>query len=195
MSGKYIRGTHWKLSVADCARLARYYAGQFLKNPAYWNASLWDTLFAYVSFYLLKHDYFWFFDYIPWDERVIDRTLREEYDWETASDTGTTWRIGDGTAAFYNYIYHTVAGFTENDTFRSNQVREGIMTRAEALAHVERDNMPRYESIREYAQLVGIDFGEVIRVVNAMPKRFAVDLVPRGVTASSVREGQSSRAA
>jgi glutamine---fructose-6-phosphate transaminase (isomerizing) len=195
--GKYIRGTHWELSSADRARLAGYYAWQFLRNPAYLNASLWDTLFAYVSFYVLKHDYFWFFDFIPWDERLIDRTLHEEYDWETASDTGTTWRIGDGTAAFYNYIYHTVAGFTENDTFRSNQIREGIMTRAEALAQIGRDNVPRYESIREYAQIVGIDFGEVIRVVNAMPKRYAVDVVPRGVptTAAAAQDAPSSRAA
>ena len=195
MRGKYIRGTHWELSNADRARLAGYYAGQFLRNPAYLNASLWDTMFAYVSFYLLKHDYFWFFDYIPWDERLIDRTLAEEYDWETASDTGTTWRIGDGTAAFYNYIYHTVAGFTENDTFRSNQIREGIMSRDEALAHVERDNVPRYESIREYTQIVGVDFGEVIRVVNAMPKRFAVDRVPRALPTLSAEDAQASRAA
>ena len=27
---------------------------------------------------------------------------------ELAPDTRTTWRIGDGTAAFYNYIYYTV---------------------------------------------------------------------------------------
>lgn len=46
-------------------------------------------------------------------------------------DTNTTWRIGDGTAAFYNYVYYTVAGFTEHDTFRSNQIREGQMTREE----------------------------------------------------------------
>ena len=60
-----------------------------------------------------------------WDEGLIDQTLAREYRWETAADTGTTWRIGDGTAAFYNFIYYTVAGFTENDTFRSNQIREG----------------------------------------------------------------------
>lgn len=195
LRGKYVLGTHWELGPADRARLAGYYARQFLTNPAYLNASLYDTLFAYVSFYLLKHDYFWFFDYIPWDERVIDRTLRDEYDWENASDTGTTWRIGDATAAFYNYIYHTVAGFTENDTFRSNQVREGILTRAEALAQVERDNVPRYESIRAYTEIVGIDFGEVIRAVNAMPKRFDVGLVPRTVASSSAANARSSRAA
>jgi glutamine---fructose-6-phosphate transaminase (isomerizing) len=170
--GRHVKGSIWQMSLWDRARLGAYYARQFLTNPAYLNGSLLDSACAYFSYYLLPHDYFWFFNYIPWDERVIDETLDREYGWETASDTGTTWRIGDGTACFYNYIYYTVAGFTENDTFRSNQVREGILTRAQALARVERDNVPRYESIRDYAETVGIDFGEVLRVVNTMPKRF-----------------------
>ncbi len=63
------------------------------------------------------------FDYWRWDEKVIESTLLNDYDWERATDTNTTWRIGDGTAAIYNYIYYTMAGFTEQDTFRSNQIR------------------------------------------------------------------------
>ena len=43
----------------------------------------------------------------------------------------------DGTAAFYNYIYYTVAGFTENDAFRSNQIRAGVLNRSEAARLVE----------------------------------------------------------
>ena len=34
-----------------------------------------------------------------------------------------------GTAAFYNYIYYTLAGVSEHDTFRSNQIKEGQITR------------------------------------------------------------------
>ena len=46
---------------------------------------------------------------IRWDERGHELHLEDR----------------DGTAGFYNYVYHTVAGFTEHDTFRSNQIREG----------------------------------------------------------------------
>jgi hypothetical protein len=34
---------------------------------------------------------------------------------EVAIDTTTMWRIGDGTAASHNYIYQTIAGFTEDE--------------------------------------------------------------------------------
>ncbi|MCZ8293233.1 MAG: glucosamine 6-phosphate synthetase [Hylemonella sp.] len=143
-----------------------------LASPGYFNSSLWDTLSGeYYRSFTKKTDYYHVFDYWRWDEKQIDDTLAE-YDWEKAPDTRTTWRIGDGTAAFYNYVYYTVAGFTEHDTFRSNQIREGDLTRAEALAMVEEENSPRYPNIKWYLDAVGVDFKEAIKVVNAIPKMY-----------------------
>lgn len=143
-----------------------------VKSPGYFNGSLWDTLSGeYYRSFTQKSDYFHIFDYWRWDEKEIDDTLAE-YDWEKAPDTNTTWRIGDGTAAFYNYVYYTVAGFTEHDTFRSNQIREGDLTREEALALVEDENRPRYPNIKWYLDAVGVDFKEAIRVVNAIPRLY-----------------------
>ena len=67
-----------------------------------------------------------------------------------ASDTKTTWRIGDATAAFYNYIYQTLAGFTEDDDMLSNMIREGYIEREEALKRSKEYAKPRLESIKEY---------------------------------------------
>lgn len=143
-----------------------------LASPGYFNSSLWDTLSGeYYRSFAEKTDYFHIFDYWRWDERQIDDTLAE-YDWERAPDTNTTWRIGDGTAAFYNYIYYTVAGFTEHDTFRSNQIREGDLSREEALALVDDENRTRYPNIKWYLDAVGMDFKEVISVVNNIPRMY-----------------------
>lgn len=145
-----------------------------LDSPGYFNASLWDTLSGeYYRSFTEKKDYYHIFDYWRWDEKLIDDTLINEYDWETAVDTNTTWRIGDGTAAFYNYIYYLVAGFTEHDTFRSNQIREGEMTRDEALKLARDENQPRYENIRWYLDAIGMDFTEVIKVVNTIPRLYS----------------------
>ena len=147
-------------------RLAR-----MLENPKYFNSSFYDTLSGeYYRSIAPKTDYFHIFDYWKWDEIEINDTLINEYDWEVANDTSTTWRIGDGTAAFYNYIYFTVAGFSEHDTFRSNQIREGDISRDSALELVADENQPRYENIKWYLDAVGVDFEEAIRKVNAMPK-------------------------
>ena len=154
----------------------RYHAKRsraMMDSPGYFNRSLWDTLSGeYYRSFTNKKDYFHIFDYWRWDEDQVDATLLSQYGWEKAIDTTTTWRIGDGTAALYNYIYYTVAGFTEHDTFRSNQIREGQISRDEALRRVQDENRPRYENIRWYLDVLGLDFTEVIRVVNKIPKLY-----------------------
>jgi asparagine synthetase B (glutamine-hydrolysing) len=149
------------------------YGSRFARNPAYLNRSMADSLFAFFSYYVIKQNYFSLFDYLPWEEGHINDTLIGVYDWETAPDTDSTWRIGDGTAPFYNYIYYTVAGFTEYDTFRSNQIREGMLDRKTALGLVNAENQPRFKSIREYTQMINIDFDETVRTIDRIPKLYA----------------------
>lgn len=162
----------YQFSVGDKIKIAAYYGRNFIKNPAYLNSSVLDTAGAYFSYYFISHNYNYFFDFIRWDEMTIDKVLLEEYDWELAPDTCSTWRIGDGTTPFYNYIYYMVAGFTENDTFRSNQIREGMITRNEALRLAERDNQPRWESMRWYFEAVGLDMEMALKRISEMPKLY-----------------------
>jgi hypothetical protein len=51
-------------------------------------------------------------------------------------------------------------------------VREGALERSEALRLVEDENRPRYASIRWYTDIVGIDFEQAIRTINAIPKLY-----------------------
>lgn len=144
-----------------------------MQSPGYFNRSIPDTLIGeYYRSFTEKSDYFHIFDYWRWDEQLIEKTLDEEYDWERAPDTQTTWRIGDGTAAFYNYAYYTIAGFTEHDTFRSNQIREGEITRDEALRLVEEENTPRYPNLKWYLDVVGVDFTQAIEAINRAPRLY-----------------------
>ncbi len=162
----YMHGISKQLNY-QCLRLKA-----MLQSPGYFNSSLWDTISGeYYRSFTEKQDYFHIFDYWRWDEHTCNETLKQ-YDWELAPDTSTTWRIGDGTAAFYNYLYYTIAGFTEHDTFRSNQIREGQMTREDALALVEDENRPRYQNIRWYLDSLGMDFKEVISTVNKTPRMY-----------------------
>lgn len=161
-----------KVSMAQKAQLAMYYLKNYLANPGYINGSLMDTFTAFLSYYFVNQDFLYLFDYLDWNEDVVNKTLIDEYDWELAPDTPTTWRIGDGTAPFYNYIYQTVAGFSEYETFRSNQIRQGIITREQAFDLIERENIPRIESIQEYCRLIGVDFDKAMRVIDRIPKLY-----------------------
>ena len=145
-----------------------YYAKEFLKNPSYLNRSLVDSASAFISYYMIPHNYLNIFDYLSWEEEKIDKTIIDFFDWEIDPKSKTTWRIGDGTAAFYNYIYLMACGFNENDTFRSNQIREGQLTREVAYNKLISENEPRWDSMQWYFNTIQVDFNNAIEVVNNM---------------------------
>jgi glucosamine--fructose-6-phosphate aminotransferase (isomerizing) len=162
-------------TLMDKFAIVNHYAVQTMMNPSYINTSVLDSLRAFFIYFFTKWDKIpihVLFRYLPWSESVVNNTLIGQYNWELAPDTPTTWRIGDGTTPFYNYIYHTVAGFTENDCFRSNQVLEGIITRDQALKMAIAENKPRYESLKWYFDTIGVDMEKAIKAVNNIPKLY-----------------------
>ena len=164
----------YTLPLSGKIHLAAYYGKEYLLNPAYLNASLTDTLIAFGCYYLIDRNYKNLYSFIPWIEEEVVSTLIREYDFELSKDTISTWRIGDGTSAFYNYIYYTLAGFTENDTFRSNQIREGLITREEALRRVREENRPRFAEIDWYLNIINLelDIEQVLHIIHAAPKLY-----------------------
>ena len=166
--GGVIHNYYW----LDKLKLLTYYVKEFLLNPAYLNRSLWSSFLGYLITFVVPHDYIYLWHYIPWDENEIIKTLKEEYNWEGDSETGLTWRIDDGSPAFYNYVYCQIQGFTENDSFRSHQIREGIITRDEALKLIYEENMPRYNSLKWYFDSIKIDGNKVLSVIDKIKKRY-----------------------
>lgn len=172
---KFDKKRIYSLSLSNQLKLFAFVGKNVLKSPDYINQSVFDSLGSFAARYIApKKDYYHLFDYYRWDEKEINNLIQHEYKWETAIDTKSTWRIGDGTASFYNYIYYTVAGFSENDTFRSNQIREGMLTREEAMRIIEEDNLPRYETLRWYLEIVGLEFEKVIQRINSIPKLYNI---------------------
>lgn len=161
-----------QLDISDVLKMAGYYTNQYLANHKYFNSSLIDTAMAAMSYYMISHEYFRLFDYIPWEENTVNNVLINEYDWELALDTDSSWRIGDGTAPFYNYIYYNACGFTENDTLRSNQIREDSLEREKAMEIIYKDNQPRWESLEWYFNILGLDMVEVLSEVKRMDKLY-----------------------
>lgn len=159
---------HYNLELKNKLKLIAYYSKQFLINPQYINSTLLDTMGGFASYYIIPHEYSQIFNYVKWNEETVESTLLNNYDWEIAKDTTETWRIGDGTAAFYNYIYYKVAGFSEHDTFRSNQIRENELVRETAYKKIHLGNRPRVDSFEWYCNTIGIDPILAIKTINSM---------------------------
>ena len=165
----------YSISIFNQLKLFGFVAKNMLLSPGYMNQSIIDSLGSFGSRYISpKKDYYHLFDYRQWDEHEIEQILFEKYNWEKSVDTDSTWRIGDGTASFYNYIYTLTNGFSENDTFRSNQIREGMITREKAMELVMKENMPRYNSLKWYLEVLHLPFERVINRVNQIPRFYDV---------------------
>lgn len=163
------------LPLSSKLKMAWYYLKNFIINPSYINSSIYDTIFSFYAYYAEPRIHFYqLYDWVKWDENVIAQTLIKEYNWELSPDTTSTWRIGDGTAAFYNYIYYTIAGFSEIDTFRSNQIREGLISREEALGKIYEENKPRFESLKWYLDTINVDFETAIKKINSVQKLYKI---------------------
>lgn len=155
------------ISNFDSLKMITFYLKHFLLNPSYINSSLLDTVSGFWSYYGMKHNYLSFFDYYQWREEEVEQKLNSDLRWEYSTDTESSWRIGDGTAPFYNYIYLHLAGLTENDALRSNQVRAGHLSREKAFSLIERDNKNRAESLYWYFERLGLDPFETIDKLNS----------------------------
>jgi len=157
-------------AVSHKVRLALWYAFEYCRNPSYFNESFIDSIQAYYATFIGKDDFQYLYHYLPWDEQKINATLAREYDWETSSETDNTWRIGDGYTSFINYIYFAVAGFTEFDSFRSSQVRAGLIERDEALELVAADNEPKKENLNSFAETIDLDMKNILMQIDKIPK-------------------------
>ena len=53
-----------------------------------------------------------------------------------------------------------------------DKIRGGQINRKRTLELVADENRPRYQNIRWYLDVLGLDFEEVIKVVNSIPKLY-----------------------
>jgi len=163
------------ISKINKLKLLAFYSTQSILNPNYLNSSLIDSMAGLYSYYFKKIDYLQVFDYVPWQEDEVLGNLQKRYGWESSTETKNTWRIGDASAPFYNYLYYYFAGFTENDVYLSNLIRDGQISRQQALIRLQGDNLPNALGFYRYCELIGLDASTVLRRIHEF-KGF-VDLV------------------
>lgn len=153
-----------QLKIINQAKLLFFYGKEFLLNPRYLNSSVFDSFRGFMNYYNNDVKPLKIFEYLDWDEKIINNTLKK-YDWQFAKDTPTSWRIGDGTAPFYNLIYLLYVGFTENDVIRSNMIRQKKISRKIALQMATEENKIRYPSLIWYLKLFNLDPDKLIREI------------------------------
>ena len=151
-------------------KIGLFYLSQYLLNPSYINESFFESVMSFFTTFVARDDFMYLYQYIPWNEEELVNTLLNKYAWEKAQYTENTWRIGDGYTTFINYIFYNVAGFSEFDTFRSQQIRAGLIDRDAALKLAHKDNQYDMATLKEFMGQVGLNLEEVLTRIGEIPK-------------------------
>ena len=161
----------YKLSTK--LRLAAWYSKEFIINPTYLNSSLIDSFVGFYASFFHKLDSINFYNYLEHNSEKIETALKKEYGWYFDNEYGKNqWRMGDGHVGFTNFIYYYLGGFSEYDNLRSNQIREGLITREQGEKLVEQDNVLRIENIDNFCRLIGLNTEEIISKIHRIPALF-----------------------
>lgn len=148
-------GHGYDITITSKLKLLVGYIREYARNPRYLSlAGLYESIIGFFA-YFYGHKFFRhirlinYFDYIMWNEKQIVSTNIKELDWELLDDTILTWRNDDAMPPLYNYLYYRMVGFTENDALRSNMIRNGMMSREEALKTANLENKPRMKALQD----------------------------------------------
>ncbi|MGB3479118.1 MAG: ATPase [bacterium] len=89
------------------------------------------------------------FHFIPWSESEIIARITNELYWDYPHELGSTWRFDCKIGHLKDYMYMTTLGMTEKDDFYAKMVREGLMTREQALKRLNDENKIHPDIIRD----------------------------------------------
>jgi hypothetical protein len=112
--------------------------------------SLGPRLFApRIRFYHL-------FDYIPWKEEEIISRISRELNWSSPRNLHSTWRFDCKVSHLKDLLYLKTLKMTEKDDLYAKLVREGHLTREEALERLIKENLIYEDEIRIVLDRVGL---------------------------------------
>jgi glucosamine--fructose-6-phosphate aminotransferase (isomerizing) len=142
---------HGVYRLPDRLRLVLLFLLEYLKNTASFKLPILKEYITGTLVYFYESqlrpkgiDLVGFWDYIYWQESQILTTVWNQLDWQGAADHTTTWRIDDSAYPLINYLYYQLVGFTEHDEMYSKMIREGQITRDEALKRVTADHASQW---------------------------------------------------
>lgn len=147
------------------------YSFELLRNPKLINSSLWDSVLAFKYYFFDSAKNIQYFDYESWNENKVNTFLQEKFQWEFNPNVNSSWRIGDITTPFYNLAYYSSLGFTEFDTLRANQVRNGHLTIEEAARLLLNDNKADWIGISDYSKCMGVSETTIMRGIERLTRK------------------------
>ena len=146
------------------------------KNPTYFRPQFIPTM---VKGYLFGNPYtigsrlfghnvtrIDLFFFIEWSEEEVLSRIKSELDWDYPHKLNSTWRFDCRIGHLKDFMYMKTMGMTERDDFYAKIVREGLMTREDALQRLQKENKLHVDEIQLLLREVGIENTSFLNELN-----------------------------
>jgi len=80
------------------------------------------------------------FDYVEWNDQEVLSRIEAELGWESPPELASTWRYDCRIKHLRDYMYMKTLNMTEKEDFYAKMVREGLLTREDALRRIQNEN-------------------------------------------------------
>jgi hypothetical protein len=107
------------------------------------------------------------FYYLEWNEEEILSRIRKELNWDSPEYLDSTWRFDCQVTLLKDLIYLKSFGITEKDDFYSKMVREGVLSREEALKRLAAENVIHEDKTKKLVAAAGIDYDHFLKVLDS----------------------------
>jgi hypothetical protein len=144
-----------------------YSLREILKNSAYFSPICILTLMKSYLFgnpysiglRLYERNTTWveMFNYIQWDEREIVPRIKAELGWDSPPHLESSWRFDCRVKHLVDFMYVKTLNMTDKDDFYAKMVREGLMTRDDALKRLQNENKLYMDEIQLLLNQAGFE--------------------------------------
>jgi predicted PP-loop superfamily ATPase len=101
------------------------------------------------------------YKYIGWNEQTIVSVITSELGWQKSPHSEGTWRSDCKLALFKNYLYQKIVGFNKHDDLFSGMIRNGMLSRDEALNRLAKERDVKEEFVKEFFKELGLNYDEL----------------------------------
>jgi len=139
--------------LSKIPRVLKISLRELMRNPRYMTSCSWGMvlkLYLYTGdtpFLKMRYrdiEVVPLFDYLKWDEKEVMSIISGEMGWRKAPEVASPWRFDCQLDYVRRLMYVSTIGVTELRDLFSKMIREGMMTRDEALARLEtEDKVPQ----------------------------------------------------
>jgi len=98
-----------------------------------------------------------YFNHIHWDEKEIEKVLFEQLDWKTPKGSKNSSRWGCEADTLRQYLFYRTLGYNDTNVDLSYMIRDGLISREEALVKLESSVNISEEYIKYIVNKAGVD--------------------------------------